>query len=51
MTLAEWRKEIEEAMIQAGFQEASQEAKWLLGAAINRDGAFVTLNPSYNPTL
>jgi release factor glutamine methyltransferase len=51
MTLAEWRKEIEEAMIQAGFREASQEAKWLLGAAINREGAFVTLNPAYTPTL
>lgn len=50
MTLAEWRKEIEKTMIQAGFREASQEAKWLLGAAINHDGAFVTLNPSYNPT-
>lgn len=50
MTLIEWRKEIERAMIQAGFQEASQEAKWLLGAAVNREGAFVTLNPSYSPT-
>ncbi|MDZ4322826.1 MAG: peptide chain release factor N(5)-glutamine methyltransferase [Alphaproteobacteria bacterium] len=50
MTLAEWRKAIEGAMVQDGFREASQEAKWLLGAAINRDGAFVTLNPSYNPT-
>ena len=51
MTLAEWRKEIEGAMIQAGFREASQEAKWLLGAAINREGAFVTLNPAYTPSL
>ncbi|MBX9620512.1 MAG: peptide chain release factor N(5)-glutamine methyltransferase [Alphaproteobacteria bacterium] len=51
MTLAEWRKEIEGEMIQAGFREASQEAKWLLGAAINRDGAFVTLNPTYIPSL
>ena len=51
MTLTEWRKEIEGAMIQAGMSQASQEAKWLLGAAINRDGAFVTLNPSYSPTL
>lgn len=51
MTLAEWRKEIEGAMIQAGFREASQEAKWLLGAAINREGAFVTLNPAYIPSL
>ena len=50
MTLSEWRKEIEKAMTQVGFREASQEAKWLLGAAINRDGAFVILNPSYNPT-
>lgn len=50
MTLAEWRKAIEGAMIQAGFSQASQEAKWLLGAAISRDGTFVTLNPSYNPT-
>jgi release factor glutamine methyltransferase len=50
MTLAEWRKTIESAMIQAGFQEASQEAKWLLGAVINRDGAFVILNPTYIPT-
>ncbi|MBY0272992.1 MAG: peptide chain release factor N(5)-glutamine methyltransferase [Alphaproteobacteria bacterium] len=51
MTLAEWRKAIEEAMIQAGMSQASQEAKWLLGAAINRDGAFVTLNPAYIPTF
>jgi release factor glutamine methyltransferase len=50
MTLAEWRKEIEGVMIQTGMSQASQEAKWLLGAAINRDGAFVTLNPSYSPT-
>lgn len=50
MTLSEWRKKIEKAITQVGFREASQEAKWLLGAAINRDGAFVILNPSYNPT-
>lgn len=50
MTLAEWRKAIEAAMMQPSMSQASQEAKWLLGAAINRDGAFVTLNPSYSPT-
>ncbi|MBL8676646.1 MAG: peptide chain release factor N(5)-glutamine methyltransferase, partial [Alphaproteobacteria bacterium] len=49
MTLAEWRKAIEEAMIQASISQASQEAKWLLGAAINRDGAFIILNSSYIP--
>ncbi|MBX9785713.1 MAG: peptide chain release factor N(5)-glutamine methyltransferase [Alphaproteobacteria bacterium] len=50
MTLTEWRKAIEGAMIQVGFSQTSQEAKWLLGAAINREGAFITLNPSYTPT-
>ena len=50
MTLTEWRKEIEGAMIQAGFRDPSQEAKWLLGGAINREGSFVILNPSYSPT-
>lgn len=50
MSLSEWRKAIEKALTQANFPHASQEAKWLLGAAINRCNSFVVLNPNYKPT-
>jgi len=47
MTLAEWRRVIEDKLVKAGFENASQEAKWLLTSALNRENSFVTLNPSY----
>jgi len=51
MSLSEWRKVLAEALTKAGFAaEAPQEAKWLLGAAISRDGSFVSLNPNYTPS-
>lgn len=31
----------------AGIPQASQEAKWLLGGALDKDPSFITLNPSY----
>lgn len=47
MTLAEWRQIIEKKLGDAGFENAPQEAKWLLASALGRDNGFITLNPSY----
>jgi release factor glutamine methyltransferase len=47
LTLKEWRQQIEEALTDAGFDNASLEAKWLLAAVLKRDPAFITLEPNY----
>jgi len=49
MNLKDWRQKIEEALTEAGFDNAALEAKWLLAAALNRDPSFVTLEPLYTP--
>ncbi len=50
MTLKEWHAFIEEALSKGGFNNARQEAKWLLAAVLERDNSFVTLNPTYTPS-
>jgi release factor glutamine methyltransferase len=47
MTLAEWRQLGEDKLVKAGFENASQEAKWLLVSALGRENAFIILNPTY----
>jgi release factor glutamine methyltransferase len=49
--LLEWRKTIAEALLKAGFEDAAQEAKWLLAGALEQESFFVTLNPTYTPSL
>lgn len=48
MLLQAWRQRIESAFLKAGFDNARQEAKWLMAAALQRESAFVTLNPTYD---
>lgn len=50
MTLKEWRLFIENALSNAGFQNAFDEAKWLLSSALEQENSFVTLNPTYTPS-
>lgn len=50
MTVTEWRVAIEKALSKAGFENAYQEAKWLLAGALCKDSAFIILNPHYNLT-
>lgn len=49
MTLREWHHWIEEALSSSGVENASQEAKWLLAAALNKDPSYSLLYPSYCP--
>ena len=49
-TLREWHRWLEEALSKAGFENAPQEAKWLLAGALERDSSFITLNPTYIPS-
>lgn len=51
MTLKEWHTLSSETLSKAGFYNESQEAKWLLAGALNRDPSFITLNPSYQPSV
>ncbi|MBP6952101.1 MAG: peptide chain release factor N(5)-glutamine methyltransferase [Alphaproteobacteria bacterium] len=44
MTLKEWYIIAEKALANAGFQNAQQEAKWLLAAALGQENSFITLN-------
>lgn len=44
MTLKEWHHLCAEAL------QETQEAKWLLAAALDRDSSFITLNPTYTPS-
>jgi len=48
MTLLEWRKLIEKALSDAGFEKSTLEAKWLIEKALNQKS--MTLNPSYSPS-
>lgn len=48
MTLKDHHQFIFETLLNAGFHNAYQEAKWLLAAALDQDPSFITLNPSYN---
>jgi release factor glutamine methyltransferase len=50
MTLKEWHRLVEESLSKASFENASQEAKWLLAGALERDNSFITLNPTYIPS-
>jgi len=50
MTLQEWSYFGREALSKAGFDNASQEAKWLLAGALSRENSFITLNPTYIPS-
>jgi release factor glutamine methyltransferase len=47
MTLLEWRRIVEAKLVKTGFENASQEAKWLLASALGRDNSFITLNPTH----
>lgn len=47
MTLKECTHFVTENLSNAGFPHASQEAKWLVAGALDRDPSFITLNPSY----
>ncbi len=50
MTLQEWRQTTENLLTQAGFENASQEAKWLLAGALDQESSFVTFSPTYLPS-
>lgn len=50
MTLQEWSRLGEQALSKAGFNNALQEAKWLLAGALGRESFFITLNPLYIPS-
>ena len=50
MRLMEWHRFIEEALEKAEFENASQEAKWLLAGALNQDNAYIILNPTFLPS-
>ena len=50
MILKEWRRSVEASLSKAGFDNVSQEAKWFLAGALERDASFITLNPTYIPS-
>lgn len=50
MTLKEWQGLSTQALEEAHFLNAHQEAKWLLAGALGKEPSFVTLNPSYCPS-
>jgi len=50
MTLLDWQRFIEDALGKAGFENAAQEAKWLLAGALGQENAYVILNPTVVPT-
>lgn len=50
MTVAQWHGSLQTALLKAGFENAFQEAKWLLSSALGKENSFVTLNSTYTPT-
>lgn len=50
MRLAQWHRFIQETLEKSGFENASQEAKWLLAGSLNQDNGYVILNPTYLPS-
>lgn len=50
MTLKEWHLFLTGALTKAAFDNAAQEAKWLLVGALEKDTTFLLLNPSYVPS-
>lgn len=44
-TLKDIRNEISKALESKGFENACDEAKWLLAYVLGRDSSFITLNP------
>jgi len=50
MTLKEWRHFVEKALAAAEFENVSQEAKWLIAGALEKESFFLTLHPTYTPS-
>ena len=50
MILKEWSLLGKKVLTKAGFDNAFQEAKWLLAGALGRENSFITLNPLYSPS-
>jgi release factor glutamine methyltransferase len=50
MTLQEYRQLVEEALSTAGFENVSQETKWLIAGALEKESFFLTLHPTYTPS-
>jgi len=50
MTIKEWHQLIEEKFVNAGFSNASLEAKWLIASALEKEPSFLILHPTYHLT-
>lgn len=50
MTIGEWHRFVEKALSEAGLDNASSEAKWLIASTLGKESSFVTLYPTYLPS-